>query len=73
MRTFGEDIEQIYVLVFSKEARQRYNNPEIDFSERSQVQLKNKYKKDEDAINKHLSREGEASIDWFERTYNINI
>jgi hypothetical protein len=73
LRTFGEDIEQIYILVFSREARQRYHNPDIDFSERSQVQLKNKYKKDEHAINKHLSREGEASIDWFEQTYNISI
>ena len=49
LRVFGEDIDFIHQMVFSKEtARKRYEDPERYFSERSFVQLRNKYKKDMD-------------------------
>lgn len=68
LRVFGENIELIHQLVFSKDARQRYEYPERDFSERSQVQLRNKFKELDD-----LEDDDEKSISWFEQTYKVRI
>ena len=72
LRTFGSCIEDIHTLVFSPAARDSYKNPGKDFSERSLVQLENKFKskKDEARINEYLLL-GETEISWFEKKYRF--
>ena len=54
LKVFGENCDLIHSVVFdSAQAKKRYKNP-TDFSERSIVQLKKKFKKDGSIIDKLL-------------------
>ena len=73
LKVFGENCDLIHSVVFDKAARKRYANIE-DFSERSIVQLKKKYKKEADTIDSLLKdKKPSENIAWFEKKYGIDI
>ena len=64
----------IHSVIFCPErAKARYENPE-DFSERSIVQLKNKFKKEQNQIYEIIeNKKPNETVGWFEKKYKINI
>ena len=71
---FGENCDLIHSVVFDpKQARTRFKDPS-QFSERSIVQLKKKFKKDAQHIDELIAnREAHQSVAWFEKKYGINV
>ena len=69
---FGGNIGMIHSCVFCpEEARPKYKDPE-DFSERSMVQLKNKFRNEQDKIYKMIdSKKKHEDMQWFEKKYGI--
>lgn len=56
-----------------EEAQPKYKDPDY-FSERSMVQLKNKFRKEQDTINKMIDRKKKhEDMPWFEKKYGIEI
>ena len=64
----------IHSVIFCPErAKARYSNPE-EFSERSIVQLKNKFKKEQNKIYEIIeNKKPTENVAWFEKKYKINI
>ena len=63
----------IHSVVFSKEAKARFRDPG-NFSERSIVQLKNKFKKDQQLIYKLIENKKQSeTVEWFELKHGINV
>lgn len=71
---FGENCDYIHSVVFCPTlAKPRYKHEE-DFSERSIVQLRNKYKKDSEIIDHQFkTRRKEENFEWFEKKYLIDV
>lgn len=67
LKIFGENCDMIHSVIFCPEkAKARYENPE-DFSERSIVQLKNKFKKEQNKIYKIIdNKKPSETVAWFE-------
>jgi len=70
---FGENCDLIYSLVFEPSAQARFKESG-DYSFRSIVQLRKKFKKDGDTIDKYIARKkAHEDVDWFEAKYKVDI
>lgn len=71
---FGENCDLIHSVVFDQvQARRRYKNPS-DFSDRSIVQLRKKFKRDQNKIDQLIKDKlNDENVEWFEKKYGIDI
>ena len=74
LKVFGENCDLIHQLVFNeKTAKKRYKFKD-QFTERSIVQLKKKFKKDSKIIDEIIrNKKPGEDVYWFEKKYNIDI
>lgn len=74
LKVFGENCDLIHSVVFDPlTAKKRFKN-ESDFSERSIVQLKKKFKKDGHLIDELITnKDPSETVEWFEAKYSVDI